>query len=385
MSDTAPIDPVQLAQALIRCDSVTPRDAGALDTLQAALQPLGFRCQRLPFSEPGTADVDNLYARWGDGGRLFCFAGHTDVVPVGDREAWARDPFAGEVADGVLHGRGAADMKGAIAAFSAAAAGFLAVRGDGFDGSIGLLITGDEEGPAVNGTQKMLRWLAERDERLDHCLVGEPTNPAELGEMVKIGRRGSLTGRLSVEGTQGHVAYPHLADNPIPRLVAMLARLSARRLDEGNAHFQPSNLEITTVDVGNAANNVIPAVARATFNIRFNTEHTAEALSAWLRAECDGVGGAYDLQISVGGEPFLTEPGPFTALIAEAVAEVTGRRPELSTTGGTSDARFIQKYCPVAEFGLAGRTMHKVDEQVPVADVVALSRIYRRILDRYFA
>jgi len=385
MSDGTARDAIALAQALIRCDSVTPRDAGALDVLQGALAPLGFACHRLPFSEAGTADVDNLYARFGDGGRHFCFAGHTDVVPVGDHAAWRHDPFAGDVADGILHGRGAADMKGAIAAFTTAAAAFLDDRGAGFDGSISLLITGDEEGPAVNGTRKMLDWLEARGERIDHCLVGEPTNPAELGEMVKIGRRGSLTGRLTVNGTQGHIAYPHLADNPVPRLVAVLQRLNERQLDAGNAHFQPSNLEVTTVDVGNPATNVIPATARATFNIRFNTEQTADGLSAWLREVCDEAGGDHVLDIEVGGEPFLTAPGPFTELIADAVAAVTGRQPELSTTGGTSDARFIQRHCPVAEFGLAGRTMHKVDEQVPVADVAALTAIYRQILERYFA
>jgi len=385
MIDNRSIDAIELAQALIRCNSVTPRDGGALDVLADALGSLDFTCHRLRFEAPGTAPVDNLYARWGAGEPHFCFAGHTDVVPVGDEGAWSRDPFGADVVDGVLYGRGATDMKAAVAAFTAAADEFLSAHGTGFGGSISLLITGDEEGPAVNGTTRMLDWLEERGEKIDHCLVGEPTNPDTLGEMIKIGRRGSLTGRLTVKGAQGHVAYPHLADNPVPRLVALLQRLTTHVLDHGNDHFQASNLEVTTIDIGNTATNVIPAQAKAVFNVRFSTEQTSDGLTQWLRQQCDELAGDYDLDIEVGAEPFLTDPGRFTDILAGAVAEVTGHQPELSTTGGTSDARFIQRHCPVAEFGLIGRTMHKVDECAAVADVEALRAIYRRVLERYFA
>ena len=382
------VDPVSLAGALIRCPSVTPADKGALDVLQDALAALGFRCHRLPFSEPGTPDVDNLYAVIGDGRPNFCFAGHTDVVPPGETGDWAVEPFAGTVRDGVLHGRGAADMKSAIAAFVAAAAGFLRDRGDAaFGGSISLLITGDEEGPAINGTVKMLRWLEDQGHTLDACVVGEPTNPAELGEMIKIGRRGSLNAVITVTGTQGHVAYPHLADNPIHHLVAMLSALTAEPLDAGNDHFQPSSLQLTSVDVGNPATNVIPATATARLNIRFNDMHSGESLSSWLRRTCREAApdARHEIKISISGESFLTPPGPLSTLAVDAVEAELGRRPELSTTGGTSDARFIKNHCPVLEFGLVGQTMHKVDEQVAVADIEALSRIYRRLLDGYFA
>ncbi|MCW5751645.1 MAG: succinyl-diaminopimelate desuccinylase [Alphaproteobacteria bacterium] len=378
------IDPVALARQLIRCPSVTPDDAGALGALAAALEKLGFVCHRLRFAAPGTPDVDNLYARWGTGGRHFCFAGHTDVVPVGDRAGWSIDPFAAEIVDGQLYGRGAADMKGAIAAFVAAAGRFLARHGRDFGGSISLLITGDEEGPAINGTAKVLDWLAARGERLDACLVGEPTNPTRLGEMVKIGRRGSLTGRLRVLGAQGHVAYPHLADNPIPRLVRTLAALLARRLDEGNADFQPSNLEVTSIDVGNPASNVIPAEARAILNIRYSTEQTGAGLEAWLRETIARGAGAHELGIEHGADPFLTPRGRLSEVVSAAIRDVTGIIPELSTTGGTSDARFIRKHCPVVEFGLVGQTMHKVDEQVRLADVRAIADIYLAVLERWF-
>lgn len=378
------VDPVALAQALIRCPSVTPAEAGALDLLERTLAPLGFACHRLRFAEPGTAPVENLYAVAGRGGRCFAFAGHTDVVPPGPREAWSVDPFAGAVEDGRLIGRGAADMKGAIACFVAAAAGFLAARSPAFVGRIALLLTGDEEGPAVNGTRKLLDWLAQRGKRLDACLVGEPTNPAALGEMIKIGRRGSLTGHLTVHGVQGHAAYPQLADNPVHRLIAMLQAALAEPLDAGSAHFEPSSLQVTTIDVGNPAANVIPATARATFNLRFNDRHSAAGLERLLRRRFDGVGGRYDLAVEVGGEAFLTAPGPLSALVADAVERVTGRRPALTTTGGTSDARFIKDYCPVVEFGLAGSTMHKVDEQVPVADLLRLTAIYRAVLEGFF-
>ena len=375
--------PLALARALIRCESVTPEDGGALDVLQRALQTLGFTCHRLPFEEPGTAPVDNLYARRGESRPNFCFAGHTDVVPTGDRAGWTRDPFAAVVEDGVLYGRGASDMKGAIAAFVAAAARFGAA-GAGV-GSISLLITGDEEGPAVNGTRKVLDWLAERGETLDACLVGEPTNPEELGEMVKIGRRGSLNGTLRVAGRQGHVAYPALADNPLPRLVALLNALLALTLDEGTDHFQPSRLELTSIDVGNEATNVIPGAAVVRFNVRFNDRHTGASLERTIRDCLDAVGETYDLAIEVSGEAFVTPPGRLSAIIAESVAAVTGRTPTLSTTGGTSDARFIKDHCPIAEFGLLSRTMHRTDECVPVEALERLADIYLGILERYFA
>ena len=375
--------PLALARALIRCESVTPADGGAFDVLQGALQTLGFTCHRLPFEEPGTAPVDNLYAKRGEGRPNFCFAGHTDVVPTGDRAVWTREPFAAQVEDGVLYGRGASDMKGAIAAFVAAAARFGAAGAGG--GSISLLITGDEEGPAINGTRKVLDWLAERGETLDACLVGEPTNPEELGEMMKIGRRGSLNGTLRVAGRQGHVAYPALADNPLPRLVALLNALLALKLDEGTDHFQPSRLELTSIDVGNEATNVIPGAAVARFNVRFNDRHTGASLERTIRDCLDAVGETYDLAIEVSGEAFVTPPGRLSTIIAESVAAVTGRTPTLSTTGGTSDARFIKDHCPVAEFGLLSRTMHRTDECVPVEALEQLTDIYLGVLQRYFA
>ena len=380
----AALDPVALTQALVRCPSVTPADAGALDVLRDALEPLGFVCHRLRFEEEGTAPVDNLYARLGTRGPNLCFAGHTDVVPPGDPAAWAADPFAGAIVDGRLYGRGASDMKAAVAAFAAAVARRIGRAGPP-PGSISLLITGDEEGPAVNGTRKVLDWLADRGEVLDACIVGEPTNPNYLGEMIKVGRRGSITGYLTVYGTQGHVAYPHLADNPLPRLVRMLAALTAEPLDRGNAHFQPSTLAITTIDVGNPADNVIPARGSASFNIRFNDEHTSDGLKDWIRRTCDAVGGDYELRFRVSGESFLTPPGRLSDLVADAVERVTGHRPELSTTGGTSDARFIKSHCPVVEFGIVGQTMHKVDEHVAVDDVERLTGIYEAVIDGFFA
>ena len=381
----ARIDPIELTRALIRRPSVTPRDEGAIDLLAGELERLGFGCHRLVFGEPGTDDIVNLYARLGESGRHFCFAGHTDVVPVGDPESWSVDPFAAELRDGALWGRGAADMKGAIACFAAAAARFLARHGERLPGRISLLITGDEEGPSVNGTRRVLDWLSARGETLDACVVGEPTNPTRLGEMVKIGRRGSLTGRLTVTGVQGHIAYPQLADNPIHRLLDMLAALRAAPLDEGTPHFQPSSLQLFSIDVGNPATNVIPAEARAGFNIRFNDRHTAASLERWLRQRLDSVGGPYRLDVAVSGEAFLTEPGPLSSLVAGAIREKLGIEPELSTSGGTSDARFIRAWCPVAEFGLVGQTMHKVDERTSLADLAALTEIYDLILERYFA
>jgi len=380
---SAAIDPIALAAALIRRASVTPEDAGALGVLEGALAPLGFACHRLAFGE-GAERVENLYARVGASPPVFCFAGHTDVVPPGERAAWSVDPFAATVADGTLFGRGAVDMKGAVAAFAAAAARHLADKGGPPRGSIALLITGDEEGPAVNGTRKVLDWMAARGERIDACLVGEPTSRETLGDTIKIGRRGTITGRLAVEGSQGHVAYPQRADNPIPRMVRALAALADTRLDDGTEHFEPSNLEITSVDVGNPAANVIPATARAIFNIRFNDRHTGESLARWLRETCAAQAGAHALDIEIGGECFLTPPGPLSDLVADAVEGVTGLRPELSTTGGTSDARFIKDHCPVVEFGLPGPSMHKIDERVALADLEALTRIYRAVLDAYF-
>jgi succinyl-diaminopimelate desuccinylase len=380
-----PLDPVALAAELIRRPSVTPKDEGAIPHLARVLEGLGFACEPQTFSEPGTEPVLNLYARFGKGGRNFCFAGHTDVVPPGDLAAWKIAPFTGQIENGTLHGRGAADMKGAIACFAAAAARFLAERGAGFQGSISLLITGDEEGVSINGTKKLLDWLAARGERLDACIVGEPTNAQRMGDMVKIGRRGSMNGTLTVEGVQGHSAYPHLADNAAHRLIAMLQALTQTPLDEATAHFQPSTLQVSTIDIGNPAANVIPGRARAVFNIRFNDRWTSASLRDWLKAKLDAVGGCYTLDIHVSGESFLTPPGELSQIVAAAIAQVTGGKPELSTTGGTSDARFIHRYCEVAEFGLVGLTMHKVDERVPVADMAALTEIYYAVLDRYFA
>jgi succinyl-diaminopimelate desuccinylase len=376
-------DPVALTQALVRCPSITPDDAGALDLVEGALARLGFRCHRLTFEEAGTAPVANLYARLGSAPPHIAFAGHTDVVPPGDTTAWRAEPFAAALLDGHVHGRGAVDMKGAIACFIAATARLLAERRAA--GSISFVITGDEEGAAVNGTQKLLGWMQERGEVPDACLVGEPTNPERLGDMIKIGRRGSMTGHLTVQGRQGHVAYPERADNPIPRLLRMLEALTREPLDAGSDHFQPSRLVITTIDVGNPASNVIPAVARATFNIRFNDCHTPASLEARLRQRLRQVEGRSDLMVSPSGDAFVTSPGPLTALLAAVIQDQTGRVPELSTSGGTSDARFIKDFCPVVEFGLVGQTMHQVDERVAVADLEALTRIYRTFLERYLA
>ena len=379
----AAIDAAELAASLIRRRSVTPKDEGALDIVAAALEKLGFSCHRLAFGDDGD-QVQNLYARYGTGRPNLCFAGHTDVVPAGAAEAWSFDPFAAALRDGALCGRGAVDMKGGIAAFIAATQAFLAERGRNFSGSISFLITGDEEGEAVNGTRRVLEWLKEHDERLDACLVGEPTSAQSLGDMIKIGRRGSLTGRLTLYGTQGHTAYPHLADNAAHRLVAMLHALTAAELDRGSEHFPPSILQVSTIDIGNPASNVIPATARAVFNIRFNDCWTGQSLKEWIAQRLDAVGGRYTLDITVSGESFLVLPGSLSDCVVEAIRAVTGREPEFSTTGGTSDARFIQAYCPVVEFGLVGATMHKVDERVELTDLADLSSIYRRFLDLYF-
>jgi len=377
VTDPAAIDPIALAQDLIRCPSVTPVDAGALDILQGVLEELGFSCRRLPFG-----DVENLYARLGDDAPHFCFAGHTDVVPPG--EGWRHDPFAAVIADGTLFGRGAADMKSAIAAFVAAASR----HGEPEQGSISLLITGDEEGISINGTIKVLGWLQEQGERIDHCVVGEPTATAKAGDTLKIGRRGSINIELAATGVQGHVGYPARAKNPIPPLALLVTRLCAHKLDDGSPHFDPSTLNFTTIDVGNPTTNVIPGEARARLNIRFNDLHTPASLIGWIENEVAKVVAETDAEIAVtpqiSGVSFLTAPGAFTTLVSEAVQSVTGSAPVFSTSGGTSDARFIKDACPVVELGLAGSTMHKVDECVPVAEIEALADIYTALLEAYF-
>jgi succinyl-diaminopimelate desuccinylase len=382
-------DPVAIARDLIRCRSVTPEDGGALAYLQGVLAKAGFTVHRMTFAEPGTAPIENLYARIGTEKPNLVFAGHTDVVPPGDEAAWHHPPFDGEVADDKLYGRGAVDMKGGIACFVAAATDYLAANGGKPKrGSISLLITGDEESVAIHGTVKLLQWAAERGEKFDHCVLGEPSNVETLGDTIKAGRRGSLNGTLIVSGRQGHVAYPDRADNPIRGLVTLIAALQVP-LDDGSAQFAPSNLEFTSIDVGNPTVNLIPGEARARFNIRYNDHHSQTALKMLLerRAHAAAAGRvhyAFDWQPS-NADVFVTKPGPFTDLAAAAIAEVTGRQPKLSTTGGTSDARFIKDYCPVLEFGLVGQTMHSVDECTPVADLVTLTAVYRRIIEKYFA
>ena len=374
-----------LAQALIRCPSVTPHDAGALDVVQQALSGLGFTCHRLAFgAAAGRPVIDNLYARLGSLAPNFCFAGHTDVVPAGDGAGWSVDPFAATIVDGRLYGRGAADMKGAIACFIEAVRRLTGGGARALAGSISLLITGDEEGPAIDGTVRVLDWLSERGERLDACLVGEPTNPQTLGEMIKIGRRGSLNAQITVHGVQGHAAYPQLADNPVRHLVRILAALDAAALDDGSEPFQPSVLTLTSVDVGNPTANVIPVSARARLNIRYNDLHTALSLRHWLDGHCRAEGCRFELVTESSGEPFLCRHEGLSRTVAAAVERVSGRRPELSTTGGTSDGRFIKNHCPVIEFGLVGATAHKVDENVAIADLETLTRIYHAILADYF-
>ena len=382
-----PVDPIALAQELIRCPSVTPADAGALAVLERALTGLGFACMRLPFGHPPDGPIDNLFAtivgrQQGPGGPHFAFAGHSDVVPAGDLVGWSEEPFAGAVKDGFIVGRGAADMKGALAAMIAASARHLS--GGPLVGRLSFIITGDEEGPATFGTTMMLDWLEAQGLVPDLCLVGEPTSQNQLGDMMKIGRRGSLNAWITVNGAQGHVGYPHMADNPITRLVAIVAELKARVLDTGNDWFQASNLEITDLAVGNPATNLIPAQARARINIRFNNEHSGAALTDWIRATVAAHAPASHVEVKISGEAFLTVPGPLSALVSAAITAVTGRSPELSTTGGTSDARFIRRLCPVVEFGLPGQSMHKVDEQAAVADVEGLTAIYANLLARVF-
>jgi succinyl-diaminopimelate desuccinylase len=385
-------DALSIARDLLRCRSVTPADAGALGVLEDRLKAAGFTVHRVTFGEPGTADIDNLYARIGDSAPHISFAGHTDVVPPGDESAWSHGAFAGEVKDGILYGRGAVDMKGGIACSVAAVLEHLAAHGgkpraDG-TGSISFLITGDEEDISVNGTIKLLQWVAARGEKFDHCVLGEPSNQEVMGDCIKVGRRGSQSGTLYVDGVQGHVAYPQRAANPVPDISRLIVAIGDEPLDHGSAQFQASNLEFTSVDVGNSTSNVIPGQARAKFNIRFNDLHTRETLRALVEQRLEKAAGNR-IRARIVWEPsnsnvFVTKPGAFTDLAVAAIEEVTGRKPELSTTGGTSDARFIASHCPVIEFGLVGQTMHGIDERTPVSDLEKLTKIYRGILARYF-
>lgn len=386
-----------ILQDLIKCPSVTPDEGGALTALQALLEPAGFAVARPRFEDVDTPTIENLYATIGSGGPHFVFAGHTDVVPPGDLSAWTHGPFEGEIKDNILYGRGAVDMKGGIACFAAAALGFLEDTPD-FKGKISFLITGDEEGPAVNGTVKLLQWCADKGEHFDHCIVGEPTNPSILGDAIKIGRRGSITGRLTVTGIQGHVAYPHLSDNPVRSIVGLLGALMDPPLDSGNERFQPTNLEVTSIDAGNETSNVTPASISALFNVRFNDEWTPETIAAELKKRLDQAvldnrfrstdksPISYDLKfIGNLSDSFLTRSDTLIDALSDAVLSVTGRKPELSTGGGTSDARFVKNYCPVVEFGLVGQTMHQIDECVDLDDVEQLTRIYRSFLDTFFS
>jgi succinyl-diaminopimelate desuccinylase len=383
-----PADPAAIACNLLRCPSVTPAEGGALAYLQRVLTAAGFEVQRPIFSEPRTADIENLYAKIGGGAPHLVFAGHTDVVPPGDETAWTHAPFAGDIADGILYGRGAVDMKGAVACFAAAALDYLVAAGGTPKGSLSFLITGDEEDIAVNGTVKLLAWAAARGETFDHCILGEPSNPQALGDAIKVGRRGSLNATLVVTGKQGHVAYPQLAENPVRGLTTLMSALMADPLDHGTAHFDPSNLEFTSIDIGNRVVNLIPGEARARFNIRYNDSRTRDELKSLIERRAAAAAGTVRWRIEwepSNADVFVTRPGPFVDLVAGAVKDVTGRTPLLSTSGGTSDARFIKDYCPVIEFGLVGATMHQVDERTPVADLVTLTAVYRRILERYFA
>src|SRR6186997_1461304 len=381
-------DPLVIARELLRCPSVTPMEGGALQYLEDLFKRAGFAVHRVKFHEHGTADIENLYARIGTEAPNLVFAGHTDVVPTGEVKAWTHLPFAGEVADGHLYGRGAVDMKGGIACAVAAALGYLAANGGKPKGSISFLITGDEEGIAVNGSPKLLQWAAARGEKFDHCVLGEPGNVNEMGDTIKLGRRGSQNGVLTVTGKMGHVAYPHRADNPVRGLIKLMDALMNEPLDKGSAKFDPSNLEFTSIDIGNPTVNLIPGEARARFNIRFNDCHDYASLKSLVKRRAAKVAGE-KVKWTIDWEPsnadvFYTEPSPFTDVVVSAVAEVTGRKPALSTSGGTSDARFIKDYCPVVEFGLVGTTMHATDERVPVADLQTLTKVYRRILDNYF-
>jgi succinyl-diaminopimelate desuccinylase len=377
---TAPSYAVDLAARLIRCQSVTPTEGGALALLAQELAPLGFKCMWLPFGE-GPDRIENLLARRGQDGPHFAFAGHTDVVPVGDASTWRHAPFSAAQEDGKLFGRGAADMKGGIAAFVSAVRQFVDSNPAG---SISLIITGDEEGDAEHGTVRMVEWMKTHNHLPDLCVVGEPTNPQRLGDLIKNGRRGSLSCQLRVDGIQGHVAYPHLADNPIVRLLAMLAPVNGVTLDDGNDYFDASTAHVTTIDTGNKTGNVIPATVSASFNIRFNTEQKADGLISWMEDHFSRVGGQWHADWRASAEPFITPDGPLTDLMKAAITEVTGTVPKLSTSGGTSDARFIAHLCPVAEFGLVGQTMHKIDEHVLIDDIDQLTAIYLAMLSRFF-
>jgi succinyl-diaminopimelate desuccinylase len=386
---TRAADPIAIARDLLRCPTVTPAEGGAFAYLEGVLKKAGFTVHRPVFSEPGTADVENFYARIGSGKPHLVFAGHTDVVPPGDEATWTHGPFAGDIAGDVLYGRGAVDMKGAVACFVAAALEHVSSAGGKPKGSLSFLITGDEEDIAVNGTVKLLKWAADRGETFDHCVLGEPSNPQALGDAIKVGRRGSLNATLIVTGKQGHVAYPHLAENPVRGLATLMNALMGEPLDRGTTHFDPSNLEFTSIDIGNRVLNLIPGEARGRFNIRYNDTRTRDELKALVEqratAAADGKIRWRIAWDASNADVFITEPGPFVDLVADAVATVTGRKPRLSTSGGTSDARFIKDYCPVVEFGLVGATMHQADERTPTADLVALTAIYRRILETYFA
>lgn len=384
-----PNDPVSMLQQLVRCPSVTPNEGGALAAVQDWLQQAGFKCQRLVFSDAGTPDVDNLFAWAGTGkGPHLCFAGHTDVVPQGDESIWSHPPFAAEIKDGYLYGRGATDMKGSVAAFAAATLDYVREMGPP-KGTISFLITGDEEGPAINGTVKVLQWMKDNGQVPDHCLVGEPSCAEALGDTIKIGRRGSLSFVIIVEGRQGHAAYPHKADNPIPKLARLVERLASSKLDDGNEHFDPSSLAFTSFDVGNPAGNVIPSKATLKFNIRYSTEHDYASLKAWVASHVEALtaelGGRWTTSFTEGAEAFITEPGAFVGMVQDAVEAETGLVPKLSTSGGTSDARFIKDYCPVLEFGPTNATIHQTDERISVEELKATTRIYRRLLDSYFA
>ncbi len=379
-------DPVAILQSLIRCKSVTPLEGGALDYLEQLLSKAGFQCHRLKFSDTNTPDVDNLFARFGTASPHLCFAGHTDVVPAGDETIWSHPPFDGVIADGKIFGRGASDMKGPVAAFAAAALDY--INASTKVGSISFLITGDEEGPAVNGTVKVLQWMKQHGHVPDHCLVGEPTCPDKLGDTIKIGRRGSLSFVVTVDGKQAHAAYPHKGDNPVPKLARFIDRTSQLDLDKGNDHFDASTLAVTSFDVGNPATNVIPARAVAKFNIRYNTEHTPHSLKALIQKQADQVkaelGGKWTVVAYEGADVFITQPGPFVGLVQDAVQDVTGTVPKLSTSGGTSDARFVKDYCPVLEFGPLSTTIHQTDEHIGIEDLKTTTRIYTRVLERYF-
>lgn len=378
------IDPVELTAQLIRCPSVTPKEAGAIKLLEDMLSQHGFHCTRI-----SRGGIENLFARWGSGktGRSFGFNGHTDVVPVGDLEKWTFDPFGAEIEDGFMYGRGAVDMKSAVAAFAAAAVDF--VNETPPEGSVVITVTGDEEGDADHGTVAILDWMSEQGERIDHCLVGEPTCPEHLGEMIKVGRRGSMTAVITATGVQGHSAYPHRAKNPLPALAKLIDRLASHELDKGTEHFDPSTLAVTSIDTGNLANNVIPAKAKAVVNIRFNDTFTSKQLGIWLKQEAERISTETDIEISVetkvSGESFLTPPGELSSLVGRAIKNELGITPEMSTTGGTSDARFVKNVCPVVEFGLVGKTMHSVDERVDISQIHHLKSIYTRILKDYFA